>query len=64
MQRLSCKVFILGGGYEHPIEVGGAVFTPIVLSPYAYAYAYKISTAAAAGTWHGGCGNETASASE
>ena len=32
------------GGYEHPIEVGGAVFTPIVLSPY--------------GGWHGGCGNE------
>ena len=23
------------GGYEHPIEVGGVVFTPIVLSPYA-----------------------------
>jgi hypothetical protein len=22
------------GGYEHPIEVGGAVFTPLVLSPY------------------------------
>ena len=21
------------GGYEHPIEVGGAVFTPLVLSP-------------------------------
>ena len=32
------------GGYEHPIEVGGAVFTPLVLSPY--------------GGWHGGCGNE------
>ena len=32
------------GGYEHPIEVEGAVFTPIVLSPY--------------GGWHGGCGNE------
>jgi hypothetical protein len=34
------------GGYEHPIEVGGAVFTPLVLSPYGY------------GGWHGGCGNE------
>jgi hypothetical protein len=32
------------GGYEHPIEVGGAVFTPLVLSPF--------------GGWHGGCGNE------
>ena len=34
------------GGYEHPIEVrlGGAVFTPLVLSPY--------------GGWHGGCGND------
>ena len=32
------------GGYEHPIEVGGAVFTSLVLSPY--------------GGWHGGCGNE------
>ena len=32
------------GGYEHPIEVGGAVSTPLVLSPY--------------GGWHGGCGNE------
>ena len=32
------------GGYEHPIEVGGAVFTPsLVLSPFG---------------WHGGCGNE------
>ena len=30
--------------YEHPIEVGGAVFTPLVLSPY--------------GGWHGSCGNE------
>jgi hypothetical protein len=32
------------GGYEHPIEVGGAVFTPLVLLPYS--------------GWHGGCGNE------